>query len=93
MDYKNLKTNVGISGTDIYLIGVFTDKKLSHIGKSITKSKLDSAKKCFNKNDFTGNIGDHRTIDDFENNVQILFFGLGEKNKYSSLNLNNQLRE
>ena len=92
MDYKNLKTNVGISGTDIYLIGVFTDKKLSHIGKSITKSKLDSAKKCFNKNDFTGNIGDHRTIDDFENNVQILFFGLGEKNKYSSLNLNRSIK-
>ncbi len=91
MDYKSLKIKEPINKTDIYLVGVFTDKKLSHVGKSISKSNIDSAKKCFNKNDFTGNIGDHRTIDDFENNVQILFFGLGEKNKYNSLSLNRSI--
>jgi len=92
MDYKSLKANTIIGKTDIYLVGVYTDKRLSHLGKSIAKLNIELAKKCFNKNDFTGNIGDHRTIDDFKNNVQILFFGLGDKDKYSPLTLNKSIK-
>ena len=92
MDYKSLKANTIIGKTDIYLVGVYTDKRLSHLGKSIAKLNIELAKKCFNKNDFTGNIGDHRTIDDFKNNVQILFFGLGNKDKYSPLTLNKSIK-
>jgi len=92
MDYKSLKANTIISKTDIYLVGVYTDKRLSHLGKSIAKFNIESAKKCFNKNDFTGNIGDHRTIDDFKNNVQILFFGLGDKDKYNPLALKKSIK-
>ena len=92
MDYKSLKANTIIDKTDIYLVGVYTDKGLSHLGKSIAKLNIELAKKCFNKNDFTGNIGDHRTIDDFKNNVQILFFGLGDKHKYSPLTLNKSIK-
>ena len=92
MDYKSLKANTIIGKTDIYLVGVYTDKRLSHLGKSIAKLNIELAKKCFNKNDFTGNIGDHRTIDDFKNNVQILFFGLGDKDKYNPLTLNKSIK-
>ena len=43
MDYKSIKTNTVNDKTDIYLVGVFTDKKLSHLGKSITKTNLTLA--------------------------------------------------
>jgi leucyl aminopeptidase len=92
MDYKSLKTNIIINKIDIYLIGVFTDKKLLHLGKSVSKSNIELAKKCFEKNNFSGDIGDHRTIDDLENNSQILFFGLGKKEKYCPLNLNRSIK-
>ena len=92
MDYKSLKTNTVVNKVDVYLIGVFTDKKLLHTGKSVIKSNIELAKKCFVKNNFTGDIGDHRTIDDLENNVQILFFGLGKKEKFCPLNLNRSIK-
>ena len=87
MDYKSTKTNTVHDKTDIYLVGVFTDKKLSHLGKSITRSSLALVNKCFDKNNFTGEIGDHRTFDDNASNIQIVFFGLGQKQKYNPLNL------
>ena len=86
MDYKSLKTNIK-NNSDIYLVGVFTDMKLQYLGKSVSQSNVKHAKNCFDKNNFTGEIGDHRTIDDFENNSQILFFGLGKKEKYSPIAL------
>mgnify|MGYP001418321513 CR=1 FL=1 len=86
MDYKSSKTNV-INKTDVYLVGVFTDKKLTHLGNSASKGNIQFAKKCFDKNNFIGEIGDHRTIDDIDNNSQIVFFGLGKKELYSPLSL------
>ena len=92
MDYKSIKTNTVNDKTDIYLVGVFTDKKLSHLGKSITKTNLTLANKCFAKNNFTGEIGDHRTFDDNVGNTQIVFFGLGQKQKYNPLNLSRSVK-
>ena len=65
MDYISIKTNNINTKSDIYLVGVFTDKKLLHLGKSVSKQNLVLAKRCFEKNNFTGEIGDHRTIEDY----------------------------
>ena len=92
MDYKSLKTNIK-HNSDIYLVGVFTDMKLQYLGKSVSQSNVKHAKNCFDKNNFTGEIGDHRTIDDFENNSQILFFGLGKKEKYSPIALSRSIKD
>lgn len=92
MDYTSLKTNIINTKSDIYLVGVFTDKKLLHLGKSVSKLNIDMAKRCFEKNNFTGEIGDHRTLDDHATGQQILFFGLGEKQKFGPLNLNRSIK-
>ena len=75
MDYRSLKTNIINTKSEIYLVGVFTDKKLLHLGKSVSKQNINLVKRCFEKNNFTGEIGDHRTIDDHVSGQQILFFG------------------
>jgi leucyl aminopeptidase len=92
MDYISIKTNNINTKSDIYLVGVFTDKKLLHLGKSVSKQNLALAKRCFEKNNFTGEIGDHRTIDDYASGQQILFFGLGDKKKFGPLNLNRSIK-
>ena len=45
MDYTSLKTDIINTKSDIYLVGVFTDKKLLHLGKSVSKQNIDMAKK------------------------------------------------
>ena len=40
MDYKSLISEKLKGNTDIYLVGVFTDKKLSHLNKSISNATL-----------------------------------------------------
>ena len=45
MDYTSLKTNIINTKSDIYLVGVFTDKKLLHLGKSVSKQNIDMAKR------------------------------------------------
>ena len=92
MDYTSLKTNIINTKSDIYLVGVFTDKKLLHLGKSVSKQNIDMAKRCFEKNNFTGEIGDHRTFDDHDTGQQILFFGLGKKEKFGPLNLSRSIK-
>jgi hypothetical protein len=72
MDYKSLISEKLKGNTDIYLVGVFTDKKLSHLNKSLSKATLILIKKCFDNNNFTGDIGDNRTFDDIENKFQII---------------------
>ena len=91
MDYKSLISDKLKGNTDIYLVGVFNDKKLSHLNKSISNATLKLAEKCFDNNNFTGDIGDNRTFDDIENKFQIIFFGLGAKDKYGPINLNRSI--
>ena len=91
MDYKSLISDKLKGNTDVYLIGVFTDKKLSHLNKSVSNATLKLAEKCFDNNNFTGDIGDNRTFDDIENKFQIIFFGLGAKDKYGPINLNRSI--
>ena len=91
MDYKSLISEKLKGNTDIYLVGVFTDKKLSHLNKSLSKATLILIKKCFDNNNFTGDIGDNRTFDDIENKFQIIVFGLGAKDKFGPINLNRSI--
>ena len=91
MDYKSLISDKLKGNTDIYLVGVFTDQNLSHLNKSISNATLKLTKKCFDNNNFTGDIGDNRTFDDIENKFQIIFFGLGIKDKYGPINLNKSI--
>jgi leucyl aminopeptidase len=91
MDYKSLISDKLKGNTDIYLVGVFTDKKLSHLNKSISNATLKLAEKCFDNNNFAGDVGDNRTFDDIENKFQIIFFGLGAKDKYGPINLNRSI--
>ena len=91
MDYKSLISEKLKGNTDIYLVGVFTDKKLSHLNKSLGNTTLTLIKKCLDNNNFTGDIGDNRTFDDIENKFQIIVFGLGAKDKFGPINLNQSL--
>ena len=91
MDYKSLISKKLQGNTDIYLIGVFADKKLSHLNQSVSNTTLTLIKKCFDNNSFTGDIGDNRTFDDAENKFQIIVFGLGAKDKFGPINLNQSI--
>jgi len=91
MDYKSLISEKLKGNTDIYLVGVFTDKKLSHLNKSVSNATLTLIKKCLDNNNFTGDIGDNRTFDDIENKFQIIIFGLGAKDKFGPINLNRSI--
>jgi len=91
MDYKSLISEKLKGNTDIYLVGVFTDKKLSHLNKSISGSTLTLIKKCLDNNNFTGDIGDNRTFDDIENKFQIIVFGLGDKVKFGPTKLSQSI--
>ena len=91
MDYKSLISEKLKGNTDIYLVGVFTDKKLSHLNKSVSNATLTLIKKCLDSNNFTGDIGDNRTFDDIENKFQIIVFGLGAKDKFGPINLNRSI--
>ena len=91
MDYKSLISEKLKGNTDIYLVGVFTDKKLSHLNKSVSNATLTLIKKCLDNNNFTGDIGDNRTFDDIENKFQIIVFGLGAKDKFGPINLNQSI--
>jgi leucyl aminopeptidase len=91
MDYKSLISEKLKGNTDIYLAGMFTDKKLSHLNKSVSNATLTLIKKCLDSNNFTGDIGDNRTFDDIENKFQIIVFGLGAKDKFGPINLNQSL--
>ena len=91
MDYKSLISEKLKGNTDIYLVGMFTDKKLSHLNKSVSNATLTLIKKCLDNNNFTGDIGDNRTFDDIENKFQIIVFGLGAKDKFGPINLNQSI--
>ncbi len=91
MDYKSLISENLKGNTDIYLVGVFTDKKISHLNKSVSNATLKLVKKCFDNNNFTGDIGDNRTFDDIENKFQIIFFGLGAKDKFGPISVNQSI--
>ena len=85
MDYKYSKSNKNIKNVDIHLIGVFDNKQITHLDKWISKSTYSLIETNFTNNNFTGKLGDHRTFDDLDNNIQILFFGLGSKEKFNPI--------
>ena len=91
MDYKYSKSNKNIKNVDIHLIGVFDNKQITHLDKWISKSTYSLIKTNFTNNNFTGKLGDHRTFDDLDNNIQILFFGLGSKEKFNPIIFNNAI--
>ena len=85
-------TGFGSSSSSLKSSSKFTSLIQDLKGKSITKTNLTLANKCFAKNNFTGEIGDHRTFDDNVGNTQIVFFGLGQKRKYNPLNLSRSVK-
>ena len=91
MDYKYSKSNKNIKNVDIHLIGVFDNKQITHLDKWISKSTYSLIETNFTNNNFTGKLGDHRTFDDLDNNTQILFFGLGNKEKFNPIIFNNAI--
>ena len=91
MDYKSLISEKLKGNTDTYLVGMFTDKKLSHLNKSVSNTTLKLIKTCLLNNNFTGDIGDNRTFDDIENKFQIIVFGLGAKDKFGPIKLSQSI--
>ncbi len=87
MDYNGFKSTKLVKNVNLYLIGIYNDKKLTHLDKTVTKSVVMLIKKAIANNNFTGEIGDHRTFDDIENDLQLLVFGLGDKKSFGPLSL------
>ena len=85
MEYKYSNDQKSLTKHDIHLVGVFSDKKLTHIDGVVSRESLDNIKRIIKTCNFSGKIGDHRTIDDFQTKKQLLLFGLGEKKKYGPL--------
>ena len=88
MDYKYLKLNKTTKNADIHLIGVFDSKNITHLDKWVSKSTYNLIKKVFTNNSFAGKLGDYRSFDDLDNNIQIQLFGLGDKTKFNSIIFN-----
>ena len=88
MDYKYSKSNKSTKDVDMHLIGVFDNKQITHLDKWVSKSTHNLIKRIFTNNNFAGKLGDYRSFDDLENNVQILLFGLGNKTKFNPIIFN-----
>ena len=93
MDYKYLKLNKTTKNADIHLIGVFDSKNITHLDKWVSKSTYNLIKKVFTNNSFAGKLGDYRSFDDLDNNIQIQLFGLGDKTKFNSIIFNKVIDE
>ena len=85
MEYKYSNDQKILTKHDVHLVGLFSDKKLSHIEGLVSKETLDNIKRIIKTCNFSGKVNDHRTIDDFKSKKQLLLFGLGEKKKYGPL--------
>ena len=85
MEYKYTNDKKSLAKHDVHIIGVFSDKKLNHVESVISRESLVEIKRIIKTYNFTGKVGDHRTIDDFQTKKQIVLFGLGEKKKYGPL--------
>ena len=85
MEYKYSNDQRILTKHDVHLVGLFSDKKLSHIEGLVSKETLDNIKSIIKTCNFSGKVNDHRTIDDFKSKKQLLLFGLGEKKKYGPL--------
>ena len=92
MDYTGIQSKRITKTIDLQLVGIYTDKKTSHIDKMLSKPAFNLVKKCFKNNSFTGELGDTRTFDDQEHDLQIVFFGLGKKDKFGPLMLNRAIK-
>ena len=85
MEYKYSNDQRILTKHDVHLVGLFSDKKLSHIEGLVSKETLDNIRRIIKTCNFSGKVNDHRTIDDFKSKKQLLLFGLGEKKKYGPL--------
>ena len=72
MDYTGIQSKRITKTIDLQLVGIYTDKKTSHIDKMLSKPAFNLVKKCFKNNNFTGELGDTRTFDDQEHELQIV---------------------
>ena len=69
------------------LIGIFNDKNIkhiSHVNNHVKKALKNSIDLC----NFMGELNDHRTFDDTDNNQQVIVFGLGDKSHFNQRILN-----
>ena len=72
MEYKYSNDQRILTKHDVHLVGLFSDKKLSHIEGLVSKETLDNIKRIIKTCNFSGKVNDHRTIDDFKSKTQLL---------------------
>ena len=88
MDYTiaaQMSTNASI---DYHIIGLYKDKKLNHLDKELSSSIKATIKKSIENNEISGDIGDYRIYDNIDQNLKVIVFGLGNKDKLSPIILN-----
>ena len=88
MDYTiaaqmSIKTSI-----DYHIIGLYKDKKLNHLDKELSSSIKATIKKSIENNEISGDIGDYRIYDNTDQNLKVIVFGLGNKEKLSPIILN-----
>ncbi len=82
-EFINNITSNNIKGSAIF--GVFDDKNIKEMSKSMGSSNIDKIKEIINKSSFEGNIG--QTLCIYDTSIpkleKIYLIGLGKKNEYS----------
>ncbi len=68
--------------TDVFALGIFEDKSLSEIGKSIDNELGKIISKAVKSGDIKGKSGDSTLL--FHDNGRILIIGLGKRNEFNN---------
>jgi|TARA_B100001540_G_scaffold92307_1_gene83356 leucyl aminopeptidase len=87
MKYKYSTSSKNEHKAQLHLIGIFNDKNIkhiSHVNNHVKKALKNSIDLC----NFMGELNDHRTFDDTDNNQQVIVFGLGDKSHFNQRILN-----
>ena len=87
MKYKYSTSSKNEHKAQLHLIGIFNDKNIKHISH-VNNHVREALKKSISLCNFMGELGDHRTFDDTDNNQQVIVFGLGDKNNFNQRILN-----
>ena len=90
MKYEYSISSKSEQRSQLHLIGIFNDKSLRHINY-INDNVKTALKKSIELCNFTGELNDHRTFDDMDNNQQLITFGLGDKNLFNPRILNHTI--
>ena len=92
MKYKYSTSSKNEHKAQLHLIGIFNDKNIkhiSHVNDHVKKALKNSIDLC----NFRGELNDHRTFDDTDNNHQVIVFGLGNKDHFNRRILNQSVAE